>query len=212
MLDTRDSWGERLPRQLGLRSGIALVIMACVGGSIFRVPAMTSFQLGHLGPVLLVWLFGGVFALCGALSLAELAAALPRSGGLFTFILEAYGPLPAFVYGWAELAIVAPAGGATIALIFAEYLAFFFPLSDSHIRYVAAAALVFVGILNHLGVRLASLVTSVATVAVYGGLATFAFLAFHLGIRQHGSLRAGVGRRHSSFTARHRARGGDVHL
>src|SRR5205085_2674025 len=83
---------------------------------------------------------GGATALFGALTIAELSGALPRSGGIFAYLLESFGPLPAFMFGWTELAVVrASALGAT-ATIFAEYLGYFVPLSPREVRYVAAAA------------------------------------------------------------------------
>ncbi len=89
---------------------------------IFRVPATVAAQLHDPGPVILCWILGGVIALFGALTIAELAGALPRSGGIFAYLLESFGPLPAFMFGWTELAVVrASALGAT-ATIFAEYL------------------------------------------------------------------------------------------
>src|SRR4029078_5499308 len=96
----RDAWGERLPRHLGLGSAIAVLVGSTIGSGIFRVPAGVAGRLGDPGPVLLAWGIGGVVALFGALTYAELAAALPRSGGVFAYILEGFGPLPAFLFGW----------------------------------------------------------------------------------------------------------------
>ncbi len=176
----RDAWGERLPRKLGLVSAVAFLITSTIGAGIFRAPATVAGHLGQPGPVLLAWMLGAAITLCGALSVAELAAAFPRSGGLFTFMLETYGPVPAFVYGWAELTIIAPASMAAVATIFAEYLGYFVPLGGS-IRWVAAAGLLAVGLLNYLDVRLSAAVNNLTTVAKYGGLAVLGVLAFAAG-------------------------------
>ena len=178
---TRDAWGERLPRKLGLPSAIAFLLTSIIGAGIFRVPATVAAQLGQPGPILLTWALGGVITLCGALSMAELAAAFPRSGGLFTFMLEAYGPVPAFVYGWAELTIIAPASMAAVATIFAEYLGYFVPLGTGAVRWVSALALLSVGLMNYLGVRLSAAVNNLTTVAKCGGLAALGILAFVAG-------------------------------
>jgi APA family basic amino acid/polyamine antiporter len=95
MSSQRDAWGERLPRHLGLGSAIAVLVGSTIGSGIFRVPAGVAGQLHQAGPVLLAWVVGGLVALFGALTYAELAAALPRSGGVFASILEGFGPLPA---------------------------------------------------------------------------------------------------------------------
>src|SRR6185503_2383298 len=101
-----------------------------------RVPATVAAQLHAPGPVIVCWVAGGLIALFGALTLAELAGALPRSGGIFAYLFESFGPLPAFLFGWTELAVIrASALGAT-ATIFAEYLGYFVPLTPLQIRYV----------------------------------------------------------------------------
>lgn len=181
MTSERDAWGERLPRHLGLASAIAVLIGSTIGSGIFRVPATVAASLGQPGPVLLAWVVGGVIALCGALTLAELSAALPRSGGVFAYILEAFGPFPAFLFGWAELTVVRASALGAIATIFAEYLGYFFHFSPMTVRYVAAGAVLLVGVFNYVGVNLAAVVMNLTTVAKYGALAALALLAFALG-------------------------------
>ena len=129
---------ERLPRNLGLWSAAAVLVGTTIGSGIFRVPAGVAATLGAPGPMLLVWVIGGLVTLTGALSIAELAGAYPRSGGIFAYILEAYGPFPAFLYGWSELTVIRASAIGGIATIFAEYLGFFFPFTPQEVRYVAA--------------------------------------------------------------------------
>src|SRR5574338_1177197 len=145
MTQERDAWGERLPRHLGLWSAVAVLIGSTIGSGIFRVPAGVAEQLQAPGPVLLAWVLGGVIALFGALTYAELAAALPRSGGVFAYILEAFGPLPAFLFGWSELTVIRASALGAIATIFAEYLGHFITLTPMQVRWIAAAAIVLVG-------------------------------------------------------------------
>jgi amino acid transporter len=115
-----DAWGERLPRHLGLWSAIAVLVGSTIGSGIFRVPASVAGRLQEPGPVMVAWVVGGVIALFGALTLAELAAALPRSGGVFAYLLEGFGPLPAFLFGWSELTVIRASALGAIATIFAE--------------------------------------------------------------------------------------------
>src|SRR3954454_3631354 len=121
MLPERDAWGERLPRHLGLWSAVAVLIGSTIGSGILRVPASVAERLQSPGPVLLAWVLGGVIAVFRALPLAELAGAPSRSGGVFDDILEAFVPMPAFLYGWSELTVIRASALVAIATIFAEY-------------------------------------------------------------------------------------------
>lgn len=181
MLPKRDAWGERLPRHLGLLSSVAVLIGLTIGSGIFRVPAAVAERLQYPGPVFLAWVIGGLIALFGALTLAELAGALPRSGGVFAYILEAFGPLPAFLFGWSELAVVRASALGAIATIFAEYLGYFIALGPMQVRGVAAVAVVLVGFLNYVGVRRAAAVMNLVTAAKYAALAALVLLAFTAG-------------------------------
>lgn len=173
-----DVWGERLPRRLGLGSAVAVLVGSTIGSGIFRVPAGIAGTLGVPGPVIVAWVLGGLVALAGALAIAELAAALPRSGGVFTFLLEAFGPLPAFLFGWSELTVIRASALGAIATIFAEYLGYFLHLDPPTVRRVAAAAIIVIGGLNYAGVRAASAVMNVVTVAKFAAVALLGLLAF----------------------------------
>ncbi len=177
----RDAWGERLPRRLGLISAVAVLVGSTIGSGIFRVPASVAGRITEPGPFLLAWAVGGLIALCGALTYAELAAALPRSGGVFAYILEAFGPLPAFLFGWSALAVIRASALGAISTIFAEYFGYFVPLTAPQIQYVAAAAIVTVGLFNYFGVNVAALLVNLTTVVKYGALIALAALAFLVG-------------------------------
>jgi len=181
MSDQRDAWGERLPRHLGLGSAIAVLVGSTIGSGIFRVPAGVAERLHQPGPVLLAWVVGGLVALFGALTYAELAAALPRSGGVFAYILEGFGPLPAFLFGWSELTVIRASALGAISTIFAEYLGYFTRLTPEQVRYVAAGGILFVGALNYVGVSSAAVVMNLTTIAKYGALAALGLLAFTAG-------------------------------
>jgi amino acid transporter len=172
-----DQWGERLPRHLGLWSAVAVLVGSTIGSGIFRVPAGVAQRLHDPGPVVVAWLIGGAVALFGALTLAELAAALPRSGGVFAYLLEGFGPLPAFLFGWSELTVIRASAFGAIATIFAEYLGYFVELSPEQVRWTAAAAILVTGCLNYLGVRSAARFMNLITALKYGSLAGLALLA-----------------------------------
>src|SRR6476646_2158866 len=181
MSGPRDPWGERLPRHLGLGSAIAVLVGSTIGSGIFRVPAGVAQRLHDPGPVLLAWVVGGLVALFGALTYAELAGALPRSGGVFAYILEGFGPLPAFLFGWSELTVIRASALGAISPIVADYLGYFLHLAPEQVRWVAAVAIVFVGTINYLGVSSAAVLMNLTTVAKYGALAALGLLAFTAG-------------------------------
>jgi len=173
-----DQWGERLPRSVGLVDAVAVLVGVTIGSGIFRVPATVAVQLHAPGSVILCWVLGGVIALCGALTVAELAGAVPRSGGIFAWLLESFGPLPAFLFGWTELAVIRAASLGATSTIFAEYLGYFVPLSPMQVRYIAATVIVIIGATNYVGVRRAAIVMSVATIAKYAAVMALGLLAF----------------------------------
>lgn len=176
-MTTTSAERERLPRTLGLWSAVAVLVGSTIGSGIYRVPARVADLIGEPQMILFAWVLGGVIALAGALTMAELAAAMPRSGGVFAYILEAFGPLPAFLFGWTELAVIRASALGAIATIFAEYLGYFLPLTPAQVRYVAAGAVVAVGILNYVGVQTAARLMNGVTLIKYAALAAIVALA-----------------------------------
>jgi basic amino acid/polyamine antiporter, APA family len=173
-----DAWGERMPRSVSLMQTVGVSVGITIGSGIFRVPATVAAQLHAPGMIILCWVLGGIVALCGALTIAELAGALPRSGGIFAYLLESYGPLPAFLFGWTELIVIRASALGAIATICAEYLGYFVPLTAIQVRYTAALAIVLVGVINYVGVQRAARLLSGATALKYAVLLALGLLAF----------------------------------
>jgi basic amino acid/polyamine antiporter, APA family len=167
-----------MPRSLGPWGATFVVIGVTIGSGIFRVPATVAAQLHAPGPAMLCWLLGGLVSLCGALSVAELGAALPRSGGIFAYLLECFGPVPAFLYGWACLTVITPAALGATSTIFAEYLGYFLPISAAQVHYLAALTIVVMGIINYIGLRRAAAVMNVTTAAKFVAIIVLGLLAF----------------------------------
>jgi APA family basic amino acid/polyamine antiporter len=183
---------ETLPRQLGLWSAIAVVVGITIGSGIFRTPAGVTNRLPGPLPVFGVWIAGGIVAMCGALTLAEVAAAFPDTGGIFVFIRKSWGRLPAFLFGWAELAIIRAAAVGAIATTFAEYLLRVLGFDpgvapyDSWVHYVAAVAIAVIAAFNYVGLRWGSLIQNVTAVAKYFGLLFIVVAAIAVGIPKTG--------------------------
>jgi amino acid transporter len=180
-----DRWGERLPRRLGLWSAVAVLIGSTIGSGIFRTPAIIADRVPAAGPMLGVWVLGGLLVLCGALTYAELAAMYPRTGGVFVFLREGFGRLPAFLFGWTELVVIRASALGAIATVFAEYLLRSLGSDPAAhpgpVHYVAAAAILVTATLNYIGVRWSSIVLNLTTAAKYGALVVLFLLAFTLG-------------------------------
>jgi basic amino acid/polyamine antiporter, APA family len=174
-----DLGAERLPRRLGPWSTAAVTVGIMIGSGVFRVPAAVAAQTGSPGIMLLVWVVGAVVALCGALSLAEVAALFPRAGGMYVYLREAYGPLTAFLFGWLYLIII-PTGAGAIALVFAEYLSRLVPLSAGQVRLVAAALIVLLAAAQYRSVRFGAAIQNVSTAAKVLAIVALTVAAFVL--------------------------------
>src|SRR5438094_692053 len=121
---------DELKRSLGLRDCVFVVIGGVIGSGIFIVPATVLRQTGgDYGPMLLVWLAAGVLSLLGALTYGELGAMNPEAGGLYVYVRDAFGSLPAFVLGWALFFMIASGSVATLAVACATYFDRFIPLT-----------------------------------------------------------------------------------
>ena len=151
-------------RRLGLFSGTMAVVGGIVGGGIFRTPAAVAERLGSSGAIVGVWLAGGAIALAGALCFGELGRRRPRAGGGYVYLRETWGPLPAFLYGWALLLVIATGAIAAVAVTFADYTLSLAGLPPSYGVPVAIAAIVFVSLVNYLGVRPGAILQNVFTV------------------------------------------------
>src|SRR5207247_7737645 len=124
-----------------------------IASAIFFVPSDIARTIPGAGPAVLVWVVGGAVSLLGALSVAELGAALPEAGGMFVYLREAYGPLWAFLYGWGAGIVINPASIAAISVVCATYLAYFILLSPGAIPWVAAGPTGVLPVLHLLGVE-----------------------------------------------------------
>jgi amino acid transporter len=182
---------DRLPRSLGVWSAAAVLVGSTIGSGIFRTPANVAADVGTVGAVALVWILGGLVAVFGALTLAELATMYPRSGGVFVYVREGFGPMPAFLFGWTEMIVIRPSALGAIAMIFAEYMQTFVKMSDGQIRLVAAIAIVILGGLNVFSLRYAALLENVTTAAKVMALLGLTVLAFVFGKFSSGALAGG---------------------
>jgi APA family basic amino acid/polyamine antiporter len=181
-----------LVRAIGLGGATLLVIGNVIGSAIFLTSGTMAAELQSATALLAVWIAGGLLSLAGGLTFAEMAAMFPRSGGLYVFLEEAYGPLPAFLFGWAGVFIMLTGSCSAVAVGFAEYFSYFVPtLGREHVLVaipaihltitaagvVAAASLVVVAAINYVGVSAATRIQGATTVIKVAGLAAVPVLA-----------------------------------
>src|SRR5262249_6167780 len=170
-----------LPRKLGLFSAVAVLIGSTIGSGIFRSSAGIAARIPDERLFFAAWIVGGVCVLAGALTYAELAGALPRRGGVFVYLREGFGRLPAFLFGWAELTIVRASALGAIATVFAEYLLRMLGLgvtSSDTVHYVAAASILLVAFFNFVGVHIGALIQNLTAAAKYVALVLLVLVSF----------------------------------
>jgi basic amino acid/polyamine antiporter, APA family len=194
-----------LNRTLNLRDLILIVIGTVIGSGIFLVPGPVLRQTGgSVGVSLLVWLAAGVLSLLGALTYGEMGASKPDAGGLYVYLRDALGPLPAFLYGWTMFFVMSTGSCATLAVAFTSYLGQFVTLSPIAGKAVAVAMILVVMIINVRGTRQGANVQGVATAIKVAAILVMSVLLIAVGhgfaatptlwpAQWNGSLLAGVG-------------------
>jgi len=148
-----------LARRLGLFDATMLVMGGIIGSGIFVTPAEVARHVGTPLLIVGVWVIGGLIALAASLVYAELAARRPEVGGQYAYLRDAYGPMPAFLYGWALLLVIQSGGMAAVAITFARYLGNLVELGVPD-GTIAVAVLALLTLINCLGVRSGSNVQS----------------------------------------------------
>ncbi len=147
------------------------VIGGIVGAGIFRGPAVVAARVRSPGLTLVAWVLGGVIALAGALCFGELGRRSPRAGGGYVYLRDAFGPLPAFLYGWALLLVIATGATAAVAVTFAGYVVTLAGLPPELTTRVAVAAIVALSVVNYFGVEPAAITVNFFTVLKLAALA-----------------------------------------
>lgn len=159
-----------LKQALGRFDLTMIAIGSTIGSGIFLTPSTIAHELQAPWLILAVWIVGGVMAITGALTFAELAGMMPGSGGVYVYLCEAYGGLAGFLYGWAYLLVVNTGGVAALAVAFATYFSVLAPAAASSIPTVAIAGIVAVTVVNIVGVRVGGLFSDIFTLLKLGGI------------------------------------------
>lgn len=158
-------------RRLGVFSATMAVVGGIIGGGIFRTPATVAERLRSPGLVLFAWIVGGVVALIGAFCFGELGQRRPRAGGGYVYLRETWGALPAFLYGWTLVLIIATGAIAAVAVTFADYTLALLGLPHRLSVPLAVGAIVLLSGINYIGVRPAAITTNIFTILKLAALA-----------------------------------------
>src|SRR5437660_10606703 len=150
-------------RRLGIFSASMAVIGGIIGSGVFLGPQIVAARVGGADLTLTAWVLGGLIALAGALCFGELGARRPRAGGGYVYLREAFGPLPAFLYGWALLLVIATGATAAVAVTFASYTVALLGMPLQATLPLAIGAIALLCGVNYVGVKPAAISQNVFT-------------------------------------------------
>src|SRR6266446_8299683 len=174
---------HNLRRVIGLAGGTALIVGITIGSGIFRTPPTIAGLVPNPLVIMGLWTAFGLISICGALAAAELSTLLPRAGGVYVFLREAYGDAAAFVFGWLYVLVTTPTTVAALSVVFAEFLLDLLgaPAHAATVQMIAIAAIITLTCANVLGARVGAAVSEVTTLVKMTALAAIILGAFLLG-------------------------------
>lgn len=167
-----------LRRSLGIFDGIAILIGITIGAGIYSTPQIIAGYQSSFWQIIAFWIISGVFVYIGGLIYAELGTRLPNTGGEYVYLNRAFGPYVGFIFGWSQLFIIRTSPAAGLAIITANYLEYFLPLSEMQHSLVAITIIGLVAWMNYIGIDRASVYQKFSTIVKTGGL----FMLVVLGI------------------------------
>jgi basic amino acid/polyamine antiporter, APA family len=172
-------------RRLGAFDAAMLTVGGIIGGGIFLNPAVVAQRVHSTGLIIAVWVIGGVIATAGALTFAELGGRRPGAGGGYVYLKEAFGPLPAFLYGWTFLVIINTGGMAAVAITFARYTVDLSGAGPAAVRPIAIAAILLLTIINCFGIRAGATTQNIFTLLKLAALAAVIVAGIGIGLTGH---------------------------
>ncbi|MGQ0635411.1 MAG: APC family permease [Planctomycetaceae bacterium] len=180
-MSSDDGRPDSLPRVLGLFDAAMVVVGSIIGSGIFLKTGNVASALGSSGPILAVWVGVGLVTLCGSLALAELAAMLPHAGGPYVYLREAYGRLPAFLWGWTEFWVVRTGSIGALACATVIYLSQVVPMGRFAQEVTAIVIVLGLSGINAVSTRWGASLQNVTAVAKVGFLAAIIVLPWLFG-------------------------------
>jgi APA family basic amino acid/polyamine antiporter len=169
-----------LARKLGLLDATMIVVSGIIGSGIFINPYVVAGKVGTPFLILAVWIAGGVIALCGAFVFAELGTVLPRAGGQYAYLREAFHPLIGFLHGWSLLFIIQSGATAAVAVACGQYVASLAGLAQSAAVPIAIALLAALVVFHASGIKPGAVLINVITIGKTAAIALLVLGAFAL--------------------------------
>lgn len=160
----------QLRQSLTLFDMTMIAIGGTIGSGIFLTPSLIAHSLPSPWLIVGVWVVGGLMALSGALSFSELAALMPKAGGQYVYLSEAYGGLVGFLFGWAYFLVVNAGGLGALSVAFATYLGYFVPLGPVAAKLVAIGGLLALTTVNVVGVKAGAIFSDIFTILKIAGI------------------------------------------
>ena len=188
-------------RRLGVWDGAMIVIGGVIGAGIFRTPATVAERTSSGLPLLALWVLGGLLTLTGVLCYAELGSRRPQAGGIYLYLREAFGMLPAFLFGWTMALINYPGSVAAVATTFADYFCQAVGLPLLWVKPVGVAAIVFIVGVNLFGIRAGALMQNIFAVLKLAAIALLVAVGLALAHGRLGGVLAADATRHVSSGA-----------
>ena len=197
MIEAKDH-STKLKRQLGLFDSSMMVIGIVIGSGIFMTTGLMAEAIPSASLILLAWVLGGLQMLAGALTYAELGAAMPKAGGQYVFLREAYGQLPGFLFGWIAFVAYISGTNAALAIAVADHVGSFYPsLSTQNIiidvgsfsisggQIFALSLILILSIINYLGIVFGKWIQNIFTVLKIGSILLFALTGLFISTGNH---------------------------
>jgi APA family basic amino acid/polyamine antiporter len=172
---------EKLKRDLSLYGLTMIAIGSCIGSGIFLTPSQVASHLPRPGLILLAWALGGVIALTGALTFAELGGMYPKAGGVYVYLKEGYGDLAGFMYGWAYITVINSGAIAALVIAFTYYLSFIFPMGPRGQTLLAVVTIFLLTLVNVFRVKFVEMFTNLFTGLKLVGIAAVILIGLFLG-------------------------------
>jgi basic amino acid/polyamine antiporter, APA family len=169
---------KTLKKEIGLLEAITMVIGVVIGSGIFFKASTVFKNAGTPTLGILAWIVGGVITMASALTVTEIAAAIPKTGGVFVYLKELYSEKWAFLFGWVQTLIYVPGVAAALSIVFVTQATYFIPMSGATQKILAIFMILFIMLINVLSTKLGSKVQLVATIAKL--IPIFAIIVFGL--------------------------------
>lgn len=169
----------KLEKKLNLWGLTMIAVGACIGSGIFASPGKIVQEVPDHGLVVLVWFIGGIIALTGALTFSELGGMYPKAGGVYVYLKEAYGDWMGFLYGWVILLVINTGALAALALVFADYMTYFIPLTENGKIILAICTIIGLTLINITGVNTSQWMANIFTGGKLLALAAIIMLGFY---------------------------------